>query len=356
MALFHLDVMVIHKTHAHPGAGGLSQYLRTGVGDLRRYMERADPGREDLVAYGEAGLPSWAKHGTHFFAMANQYEARKDAAVARHIQITFPRELSEQGRLDLAQDLRDAFFASFPHVWAVHNPQAKDGSGEQPHLHVLLSPRRDDGIPRTPKHWFAGLGRDEGHPEERRVPIDRTWGQKRTLQGLRHETAILINAALEREGIPLAVSPDRLRGQGHERSGVHYTRQGREADIAQALAAQAALRRDGVQAWEQSINVLAWDAQKAREGIRDSSREAIVDHVRDRFWAHDQSVAREQERAQSFERAVDREYARTGRERPVPIVYEHTLAIPRRRGWSHEQERDLAYHGAQVNLYEREHR
>ena len=156
MAIFHLDALVIHKTHSHPGAAGLSQYLRSGVGSLRQYMERADPGREDLVEYGEAGLPSWAQHGTHFFAMANQFEARKDGVVARHYQFTLPRELSEEGRLALAQDMREVFFARYPHAYAIHNPQAKDRSGDQPHMHVLMSPRRDDGVERTPRSGLRG--------------------------------------------------------------------------------------------------------------------------------------------------------------------------------------------------------
>ena len=46
----------------------------------------------------------------------------------------------------------------------------------------------------------------------------RFWDQKKALQGLRHETAILMNAALEREGHPVAVSAASLRTQGHDRS------------------------------------------------------------------------------------------------------------------------------------------
>ena len=72
--------------------------------------------------------------------------------------------------------------------------------------------------------------------------------------------------------------------------------------------------------WETDMNVLAWHNQKEREGLRDLSRAAVVDHVRDRFWAQDHSAVREAERATSMARTIERAYARTGRERPEPTV------------------------------------
>ena len=72
--------------------------------------------------------------------------------------------------------------------------------------------------------------------------------------------------------------------------------------------------------WENDMHVLTWHDQKEREGLRDLSREAVVDHVRDRFWAHDHSAVREAERATSMSRTIERAYARTGRERPEPTV------------------------------------
>jgi len=132
----------------------------------------------------------------------------------------------------------------------------------------------------------------------------------------------------------------------------------------------AVLHRDW-HPWENDMNVLTWHAQKEREGIKDLSREAMVDDVRNRFWKHDQSPARERERAQSVERSIEREYARTGRERtPVQTLErtptrERTPEIPlarltRRLGHSLGHARDDAMQdGVRVNLreqdYEQEH-
>ena len=32
----------------------------------------------------------------------------------------------------------------FAHSWAIHEPQARDGSGIMPHMHLMFSPRRQD--------------------------------------------------------------------------------------------------------------------------------------------------------------------------------------------------------------------
>ena len=115
------------------------------------------------------------------------------------------------------------------------------------------------------------------------------------------------------------------------------------------------------------MNVLTWHRQKEREGIRDLSRDAMVDHVRDRFWQHDQSLVRVRERAQSIERTMDWEYSRTGRERrPVQTLertptrertYDAALArITRRLGHSlgHGRE-DTMGHGLQADLKSHDH-
>jgi hypothetical protein len=264
--------------------------------------------------------------------MAERYErggTERRRVVARTYQFTIPRELSARGRLDLADDIRQAFFARYPHTWAVHCP------GENPHLHVMFSPRREETpSDRTPAHWFQGAGK---------VPKDRLWDHKRTLQGVRYEYAILCNAALEREGHAVAVNHQRLSVRGHrreaeqalERSQVVLLKKyaGQDLDSIADLKVRAqvhhgrtimaevdvnrALLHTHFHPRENAKNLEAWQAQKAREGLRDLSREAIIDHVRDRFWQHDRSPARERERLESVERQMNREYARVGRERDL---------------------------------------
>jgi hypothetical protein len=321
----------------------------------------------DLVSKGHEALPPWAENGAHFFLMADRFE-RKGATVARCYEIALPRELSPEARLELAVDLRRTFFAQYPHTWAVHNPIDKRGQ-EHPHMHLMLSERRPtDDHERTPKQYFSRAATQNQDPATHGVRKDRSWQGPARLRELRAGVATLTNAALEREGlVNVAVSHESLRAQGHERQPrIYTTRQDRQAVEAQ----RAVLHRDW-HPWENDMNVLTWHAQKEREGIKDLSREAMVDDVRNRFWKHDQSPARERERAQSVERSIEREYARTGRERtPVQTLErtptrERTPEIPlarltRRLGHSLGHARDDAMQdGVRVNLreqdYEQEH-
>jgi hypothetical protein len=249
--------------------------------------------------------------------MADRYEGKR-GTVARTYEIALPRELSPQGRAALAADMRAAFFERYPSVWAIHNPIDREGA-EHPHMHLMLNERRPmDGIERGPKCYFSRTAVGEQEPATHGVRKDRSWQGPARLRELREGIAVLTNAALEREGHAVAVSHQSLRAQGHTREAAIYTN---AKDKPQVEALRDGLHRD-YHPWENDLNTVAWHEQKQREGIRDISREAMVDHVRDRFWQHDQSPAREQERQESLLRAIDREYERTGRERQG----EHTQA------------------------------
>ena len=360
MALYHVHVFVISKAQGAGSSAGFAQYIqREGPehGEAHAdYIAREDRATDDLVAKGEMGLPAWARSARHFFAVADERE-RHRGTVARCFEIALPRELSDQARLDVAADIRTTYFEQFPSAWAIHNPIDRKG-GEHPHMHVMLSERREsDGFARGPTVYFTRAAGPEDDPATHGVRKERSWQGPTRLREFRAGISDLLNAALEREGHAVAVSPYSLKIQGHERDAVIYTH---TSDRATVEAQRQALQRDYHPA-ENAWNLETWAAQKAHAGIRDLSREAMVDHVRDHFWRHDRSPAREQERAESLDRTIAREYARTGLPRTpirvpvreVSVAREPQEAPPRRRrlmtvGWGHGH--DLAHGGVQVRL------
>jgi hypothetical protein len=199
--------------------------------------------------------------------------------VARTFEIALPRELSPEQRLDLAADLRAAFFDPYPQSWAVHNPIDPDG-GEHPHLHVMLSERRDDGLPRTPKVYFSRTATRTQDPAAHGVRKDRSFHGHAQLLCLRAGIATLVNASLERAGLDVAMTHESLKTQMSPRAPAVYTR---KADKARVEALRAELQREDYH-HENRINVAMWHFQKGQEGIEDISREAMVAHVRERFW------------------------------------------------------------------------
>ena len=131
MALYHVHAEVISKGQTKGGATGFAQYIAREQTDkatqYARYIGRDEEEPDDLVATGAGGLPTWAKDATHFFLMADRYErsgTKRPGTVARTYEIALPRELSPEQRLELAADIRETFFAQYPHAWAIHNPDS----------------------------------------------------------------------------------------------------------------------------------------------------------------------------------------------------------------------------------------
>jgi hypothetical protein len=312
VALYHVHVAVISKGQSRGGAAGFSAYLQRDDRDqstqMARYLHREGWSTEDLVAKGEGGLPAWAPSGTWFFAAADVYE-RQRATVARCFEIALPRELSADQRLELAADLRETFFEQYPHVWAIHNPMDDHGA-DHPHLHLMLSERREvDGLERDPALYFRQAAGPRQDPATHGVRKDRSWHGPARLHELRAGIALLTNAALERAGLDVAVTHESLRTRLSPRAPAVYSR---AADKAKVEALREELHQ-GDHPHENLLNVTMWQFQKGQQGITDLSREALVDRVRDRFWLHDTSPPREQERQASLERTIHREHARTGR-------------------------------------------
>ena len=340
------------------------------------YVNRdSQAAKDDLRGVGAAHLPLWAKDATHFFAMADRYERQK-GIVARTYEISLPRELTEEERAHLADDIRSTFWSRHPHSWAIHCPTAHDGH-EQPHLHVIVNERLIDGIERGPKAFFARAAPYDDSPASGGARKDLRWNELHRIQELRMGVMTLTNAALERANVDVAVSDLTLKERKHDhtpeedlgrRSAVLYIKykDGIPDDLSderkkavvennarweQLLTARASRRAD--HPWENVCNLATWEVQKAHEGIRDLDREAMVAHVRDKFWLHDHSPAREQERAESLDRAIAREYARTGRVREGGLERELPPGPPRQRRehdhgtHHHEPERDLDRRWAQ---------
>jgi MobA/MobL family len=311
MALFHVHAAVIRKG-AKGGSAGFATYMAredvSHASQAVRYITRKGREGTDLVSKGYGSLPVWARDNpTYFFAMADRYErggVKRPGTVARTYEIALPRELSAPAREALAADIRATFFERFPHGWAVHNPRDDQGF-EHPHMHLMFSERRQtDGVQRLPGQYFTQPAWGTQDPTTHGVRKDRSWQGPHRLQEVRAGVALLINAALEREGhADVAVSHESLKDRAFGRDPAIYTW---KADRARVEQERQDVYRDYLPL-ENALNVLAWQQQKTREHLTDLSREAIVDHVRDRFWRQDRSPQREQERQESLLRTLARQ-------------------------------------------------
>src|SRR5215831_12480215 len=212
------------RTVYKSGAGKASARLDYITRDLdhqvtpaeRQLRYVAQPGREDLVFTRSRNLPDWAAGDPHvFFQAAEQYEWALGNAFEEW-KITLPQELTRHQSMDLMRDLVGIIAGDrLPITYAFHCPQTLHGEQAQPHLHLLISARQADGIPRTPMQHFKKWNR--AHPERGGAKKDRAFGHLHAVKQWRVSIADVINLHLERAGCEARLHPDRLDEQGIER-------------------------------------------------------------------------------------------------------------------------------------------
>lgn len=146
MAIGHLSVKVGEKGKAAPHAAYIS---RTGS-----YAKRLEKKGEKLESTGSGNMPEWAKGDPlKFWEAADKYE-RQNGSTYREHEIALPRELNPFQRGGLVNEwIRHVASTNLPYQYAVHVPTASDGK-EQPHLHLMISERKLDGINRIEEQHF----------------------------------------------------------------------------------------------------------------------------------------------------------------------------------------------------------
>ena len=157
--------------------------------------------RPDLVHVESANMPAWASDESwrRYWEAADTWE-RKNAVLARKLMVALPRELDRAAQVELVRDFLERVSersgGPLPHTIAIH-----DSGDGNPHAHILLSDRIQDGIERPAQHWFrraAARGKDPAKGGARKAQDTRT---KTWLQDVREIWARSANRALKRAGV-----------------------------------------------------------------------------------------------------------------------------------------------------------
>jgi MobA/MobL family len=175
----------------------------------RQIRYRSREGREDLVYTRTRNLPAWA-HGSAqtYFRAAETFE-RANGNAFEEWKITLPQELSRGQNMDLMRDLvRVIAGERLPITYAFHCPPTLDGTHAQPHLHLLLSGRQNDGIARPAAQHFKRYNRHA--PARGGAQKDEALRHKRAVKAWRVTISDVINVHLERAGVDECLHPDRL--------------------------------------------------------------------------------------------------------------------------------------------------
>lgn len=184
MAIYHLSAKVISRAGGRSSVAAAAYRTAGRLHDDRQGLEH-DYSRKEGVDHCEImvpeNAPDWMRDRNQLWNAVEIVEKRRDAQLAREIEVSLPRELDRDQRLELLRGFIQREFVDRGMIAdvAVHEGKARDGLG-QPHAHVMLTMREMTG---------EGFGKK-----------DRSWNAPDLLLGWREAWARDANIALERAG------------------------------------------------------------------------------------------------------------------------------------------------------------
>lgn len=145
MAIYRLSATVISRAKGRSSIAAAayrsgSQLSDERTGLVHDYTRKSDIQHSEILV--PAGAPAWSQDRSALWNAVEAAERRRDAQLARELQLALPRELSAERQLELVRSfVRDEFVArGMVADVALHDHAARDGGG-QPHAHVMLTMR-----------------------------------------------------------------------------------------------------------------------------------------------------------------------------------------------------------------------
>lgn len=197
MAIYHCSVKVISRGSGRSAVAAAA--YRSGerltderLGKCHDYTRKSDIEHREIMAPDRT--PDWMLDRSRLWNGVEAAEKRKDAQLAREVEISLPRELGAEDRRALVEGYVREHFVSQGMIADVslHRGHSADGQ-EQPHAHVMLTMRDLTG---------EGFGKK-----------NRDWNAAERLEGWRAAWADHANRALERAGCDERIDHRSLKDQ-----------------------------------------------------------------------------------------------------------------------------------------------
>ena len=150
MAIYHLNVKIGTKDKGHSAGQKCAYITRT-----ENFAKKAEE-----CAYSASGnMPKWPKTNprqdpAHYWKAADLYE-RDNGRLFREAEFALPRELNLEQQKALCHAFSERLSTldkgeKLPYTFAIHT----DKDNHNPHCHLMISERVNDGIPRNASTWF----------------------------------------------------------------------------------------------------------------------------------------------------------------------------------------------------------
>jgi Ti-type conjugative transfer relaxase TraA len=194
MAIYHLSAKVVSRGKGQSvvaaAAYRAGQVLTDeATGTMHDYTRKAGVEHREIQA--PEGAPSWAMDRAQLWNRVELIEKRKDAQLAREIEVGLPIELNAKDQVRLLREFVRREFVAKGMVadFAIHRDH-----GHNPHAHILLTTRKISS---------KGFG-----------PKERAWNDRAQLLAWRAAWAEVTNEHLAEAGLAVRIDHRTLKAQG----------------------------------------------------------------------------------------------------------------------------------------------
>lgn len=208
MAIYHLNAKIGRRSDGQSARAAACYVLRTG-----RYEND-----HDEVLYSQSGnMPVFAAADElAYWDAADLYE-RANGRLYRSLEYALPIEPDSDVRQELATSFAEELTneEQLPYTLAIHA-----GKGHNPHCHLLISERRNDGVNRPAELWFRrhnSTAPQQGGAKKTASMVTKGW-----LYNARERWSALANRVLQAAGVDARIDHRTLAEQGIDRiPGIH---------------------------------------------------------------------------------------------------------------------------------------
>lgn len=240
MAIYHFSAQVISRGKGQSAVAAAAyrsgdRLIDERTGEEKYYRREVMP---ESMILAPSHSPEWVYDREKLWNEVESAEKRKDAQLAREINIALPRELTNDHQEELIKNYVQMEFVNKGMIAdiAIHRDDKKN-----PHAHVMLTTREITA---------EGFG-----------PKNRDWNDRGLLEHWREEWANHANKALEREGIQ-----DRISHLSHEARGLEQLPTVHLGHVAAEMEKKGIeTDRGNINRERQEYNRLVVDLQKYRE-------------------------------------------------------------------------------------------
>ncbi len=333
MAAYRFSAKVISRSSGRSATAAAAYRAAELIADERTglvhdYARKAGVVHAEILAPDDA--PDWMRDRAALWNAVEAAEKRKDAQLARELQLNLPHELDDDTRRELARSYIEQEFVARGMIadLAIHAPD-RQSDRRNHHAHVMLTMRCLTG---------DGFGKKE-----------RDWNDRDLLENWREQWATYQNRALEAAGLDIRVDHRTLEAQGIDREpepklgpqATQMEREGRESHAGndlRAVWARNAEREALAEARTLSDLEIAQQAlegaQMAREGLQ---ADAGASAARKAFVASERAAMAEE--MQRYQDQVDQLAAQLDGRSRVAVFWDKLRG---RLGWRAEMELETA--------------